>query len=189
MLENDTNLQVFRYILVSVGRGISVLLVPATLLLILHVPVFFLAGEAYPVHISFHISIASSKSFSRPHFYFPFLHFFISISSFLFPISVSHFHFLRSWFCHYPSEGPGLESWLELNFSLISWSGVLSLQRHVGCSHLNPLMHVQKTLNTQEYTRIYLRFCSQTYTSSLHVACESMPLWVYNTIIYSMSDY
>ena len=70
-------------------------------------PSCFLAGEAYPVHISFYISIASSKSFSRPHFYFPhfsispflhfsispflhfsissFLHFFISISSFPFP--------------------------------------------------------------------------------------------------------
>ena len=61
-------------------------------------PSCFLAGEAYPVHISFHISIASSKSFSRPHFYFP--HYF-SISSFPFPhfcfqFPFPHFHFLIS---------------------------------------------------------------------------------------------
>ena len=35
------------------------------------------------------------------HFFFSFL-FPISISSFPFP----HFHFLRSWFCHYPSAVP-----------------------------------------------------------------------------------
>ena len=50
-------------------------------------PSCFLAGEAYPVHISFYISIASSKSFSRPRFYFP--HFSISIF-------ISSFHFLHS---------------------------------------------------------------------------------------------
>ena len=97
-------------------------------------PSCFLAGEAYPVHISFYISIASSKSFSRPHFYFPhfsispFLHF--SISPFLHfsisPFPFPHSHFLRSWFCHYPYwsrwstvVGPGVELRLGLTFTPI----------------------------------------------------------------------
>ena len=98
MLENDTNLQVFRYwYSLSVGRGISVLL--ALVLLILHVPVLFSGWWSLPcphlhpyLHSELKVILQASLLFP------PFLHF--SISPFLhfhFLISVSHFYFLISF--------------------------------------------------------------------------------------------
>ena len=123
MLENDTNLQVFCYwYSLSIGRGISVLLVrPATLLLILHVPVLFSGWWSLPcphlllyLHSELKVILQASLLFPTflhfsisPFLHFsisPFLHF--SISPFLHfsisPFPFPHFHFLRSWFCHYP---------------------------------------------------------------------------------------
>ena len=51
-------------------------------------------------------------------------HFLISISSFLFP----HFHFLRSWFCHYPN----------------STSTSLALVPQWGCGREEPLLATAK---------------------------------------------
>ena len=93
-------------------------------------PSCFLAGEAYPVHISFYISIASSKSFSRPHFYFlhfsisPFLHF--SISSFPFP----HFHFLISisFVPGFVTTLPRSFAGMDLNFSCVFSHCIKDLQ-------------------------------------------------------------